>query len=136
MEICAKKKKIYNRIERGRDTHLTPSGRLMLLYIGCRAASPPSSIGSWFPNQLLPPPPPLFLCSSKTLFAQVDSDTVLNEPQWVPPPPYSFTAYMAVNYVISSESRWASRELEVEAPARFTLDRREGENKEGIKNTE
>lgn len=87
----SQKKKKKRIIERGRDVsrrtaHLAQTGRLMLFYIGCRSASPPSSIGSWFPNQLLPHPPPLFLCSSKTVFAQVDSDIVLNEPQCPPPP--------------------------------------------------
>lgn len=48
-------------IRRGRDesrrrTHLGQSGRLMLLYICCHSASPPSPIGPWSSYQLLPPP--------------------------------------------------------------------------------
>lgn len=56
------------------------SGRLMLLYIGCHSASPPpSAIGRPSPYQFL-------AASPEKLFAQVDSDTVLNEPQAAPPP--------------------------------------------------
>ncbi|KAJ4931560.1 hypothetical protein JOQ06_025855 [Pogonophryne albipinna] len=53
----------------------------------------------------------LSLCFPKTLFAQVDSDTVFNGPQSPPP-----SARMAVDCVIESGSGGACRELEVEAP--------------------
>lgn len=75
------------------------SGRLMLLYIGCHSASPPpSAIGRPSPYQFL-------AASPEKLFAQVDSDTVLNEPQAAPPPtPHPRLALSAVDCVIESES--------------------------------
>lgn len=91
-----------------RNAHLGQSGRLMLLDIGCHSARPPSPIGSWSPYQFLPRPPLSLL--PDTLFAQVDSDTVLNDPSRPP-----FSAVMAVDCVIESESGGACRELEVEA---------------------
>lgn len=56
----------------------------------------------------------LSLCFPETLFAQVDSDTVLNEPQSFPP----FLHALAVDCVIESECGGACRELEGEASTR------------------
>lgn len=68
------------------------------------------SLTNWFPVPLPVSPPPRSLWFPKPVFAQVDSDTVLNEPQSSP------SARMAVDCVIDSESRGACREFGVEAP--------------------
>lgn len=101
----------------------------MLLYIGCHSASPPPhSLCNWLMVSL---PVSLPLCFPKTLFAQVDSDTVLNEPHSFPPL-FFFLRALAVDCVIESESRGACGELEVEAPTSADSGR-EGSRKSGDK---
>lgn len=104
------KKKCRGRDVSRRSARLGQSGRLMLLYTGCHSASPPSPIGSQSPYQFLPrlSPSP---CFPKTVFAQVDSDTVLNEPQ--SPTPFLHAWLQTVSS--TRESGGACRELEVGA---------------------
>lgn len=97
-----------------RSAYSGQSGRLMLLYIGCRSAR--TSLTNRLTVSLPDSLPLPSLCFSETLFAQVDSDTVLNEPQ-SPNPPF-LSAPMAVDCVIEAESGGACGELEGEASTR------------------
>lgn len=66
------KKKFQHRDVSRRSAHLGQSGRLMLLYIACHSASPPSPIGYWSLYQFLP-------CLPLSLLPQ---DCVCSGGQW------------------------------------------------------